>query len=178
MLIDIYLPSLYRENLNKYEQKYHDVQKQKNECTDEAQRAVLKKELSSLYKKKFARGYFRDRYDGFDLLKSMGLSYEEHVFPFLDNNLNLSVQNVIRLEKIMVESKLDETYKPRANPLAAFMMGESMTPKKIHAAKLKFLTLLGAAIKRNEVIEFKITGGIDLTEEQKVQTLKDLGVPD
>lgn len=178
MLIDVYLPSLYWENLNKYEQKYHEVQKQKNECTDDMQRDVLDKELKSLYKKKFALGYFRDGYDGFNLFQTMGLDYAVLVFPFLDSEFKLPIEKVKELEKIVVDSKVDENFKPARNPMAGFIVGEAMTPKKIQNAKLKLTALLKAAIKRNEPVLFKVTGGVDLTEEQKAKILKDLGVPD
>lgn len=174
MLIDIYLPSLYSENLKKYQGLLADVAKKKSECMDEKEKEILQKEMQSLYKKQFSRGYFREGYDAISLLKTLGLKWKDIVIPFLNENGLCPIDVVAQLkEKIKAAKPVNmPTKMTRIEIDGEFVLRRvEMTTDEIESMRRKFLVLLDESIKRNEPLQITITKTIKYTQEQQMDLI-------
>lgn len=89
---DIYLYSVYNENSAKYNKKFENAVKLRNKHEangkdDLAERA--QKKVMKYYNLMYSEGYFRDSYNGTNMLNKLGLSWWNDVVPMLDREGNL-----------------------------------------------------------------------------------------
>jgi hypothetical protein len=132
---DLYLRSVFDKNRAIWEPKFDEAVKRRDALPEgSAEAAAAQKEVERCYEELYARGYFRDPYNPWDMLWKTGLFWWGDVLPKLDKDGLLSVEDTVELlaelkrreeqleERIAKLSAEDQEYfRERYRALVAFL---------------------------------------------------------
>ncbi|TAK28845.1 MAG: hypothetical protein EPO21_22070 [Chloroflexota bacterium] len=91
---DLYIKSLYERQREKYKPNFDAWVKVRQQATTDEDREKAQEQVMKYFNKMYKRGYFRDAYNDSNLLWQFELSWWSSVVPLLDEDGNLSLDNV------------------------------------------------------------------------------------
>ncbi len=101
---DLYIPSLYQPNAGRWQEEFDKAVERRDSLpggSDEREKADAR--VSECFEQMYSQGYFRDPYNGWDVLWKFGLSWWEDVIPMLDHKGRLSIAGAKRLLTMLTE---------------------------------------------------------------------------
>ena len=81
---DLYITALYEPTHKQWEPEFERAARARDNATDDASRKVAQVRVEQAYDQMHSRGYFRDSYNKWNLLRKFGLSWWTDVIPMLD----------------------------------------------------------------------------------------------
>ena len=101
---DLYLEPVFTENREQWEPLFNQAVARRDRLAEGSpERQAAQVEVERYYDRMYARGYFRDPYNDWDLLWKFGLSWWEDVIPMLDDTACLQVAQIGRLLGLLSE---------------------------------------------------------------------------
>ena len=132
---DLYIPSLFNPTQKKYKSKFKTAVEVRNAFPrDSKQAKVAQETVEKYYELMYSKGYFRDSYNGSNLLWKLGLSYWHNKF--------------INKKGLIMPTKAQE--------LLELVKAGEVRDKYFKNKQKDFIEFLKMAIKLNEPIEASV----------------------
>lgn len=101
---DLYINSLYDKNRKKYEKKFNDACRKRDEAKTEKEKEKCQKQVSKYYDAMFSEGYFRDSYNATSVLWALDMSWWGN--KYIDENGVMSAGAALDFLKDVKAAKL------------------------------------------------------------------------
>lgn len=90
---DMYIKGVYEVNRAKYEPLFEHWVKARDSATDPVAKESAQEEVSKFYELMQSEGYFRDSYNGTNVLNKLGLSWWQDIAKLQNKKGDISVRN-------------------------------------------------------------------------------------